>query len=93
MATTHVDTGNTEAAIITRMIHPEKADLPDVAAEALLRLRFDQFDLDRMHELAVKNQGDDLTTSEKAELENYLRVSYFIDLMHAKARLSLKKHN
>ena len=32
-------------------------------------------------------------SSEKAELENYLRVSYFIDLMHAKARLSLQKHH
>ena len=42
---------------------------------------------------AVKNQDDALTPAEKTELENYLRVSYFIDLMHAKARLSLKKHN
>jgi hypothetical protein len=93
MAITQGITGNTEAAIITRMIHPETADLPDDAAQALLRLRFDQTDLDRMHELAVKNQDDALTTAEKAELESYLRVSYFIDLMHAKARLSLRASN
>ena len=74
----------TEAEILARMIHPEKADLPEDAAQAFLRiLPFDQADLDRMHELAVKNQNDLLTPSEKAELENYLRVSYFIDLMHA----------
>ena len=94
MATAQGVTGSTEAAILARMLHPEKADLPDDAAQALLRLlQFDQADLDRMHELAVKNQDDLLIPSEKAELENYLRVSYFIDLMHAKARLSLKTHN
>jgi hypothetical protein len=82
-----------EAAIIARMIHPEKADLPADAAQILLRFKLDQTDLDRMHELAVKNQDDALTPTERAELESYLRVSYFIDLMHAKARLSLKKHN
>ena len=68
-------------------------DLPSNAAQALLTIKFDKTDLDRMHQLAVKNQDDALTPAEKVELENYLRVSYFIDLMHAKARLSLKKHN
>ena len=43
--------------------------------------------------LAVKNQDDALTPAEKAELETYLRVSHFIDLMHAKARLSLGKRH
>jgi hypothetical protein len=93
MATETSISPTSEAAIIARMIHPEKADLPSNAAQALLTIKFDQTDLDRMHQLAVKNQDDALTPAEKAELENYLRVSYFIDLMHAKARLSLKKHN
>jgi len=93
MATAQSTIGSTEAAIIARMIHAEKADLPDDAAQVLLRFKFDQTDLDRMHELAVKNQDDALTAAEKAELDSYLRLSYFIDLMHAKARLSLKKHN
>jgi len=94
MATAQGTIGSTEAAIIARMIHAEKADLPNDTAKAVLGLfSFDQADLDRMHDLAVKNQDDALTPVEKAELETYLRVSYFIDLMHAKARLSLKKHN
>jgi hypothetical protein len=93
MATVQGTTGSNEAAILSRVIRPERDDLPDEQAKALLRMKFDQVDLDRMHELAVKNQDDALTTAEKTELETYLRVSYFIDLMHAKARLSLKKHN
>ena len=92
MATVQGILSNKEAAIITRMIHPEKADLPTDTAKAVLGLfSLDQADLDRMHDLAVKNQNGALTPAEKAELETYLRVSYFIDLMHAKARLSLGK--
>jgi len=94
MATAQGIAGSTEAAIIARMIHAEKADLPNDTAKAVLGLfSFDQADLDRMHVLAVKNQSDALTPTEKAELETYLRFSYFIDLMHAKARLSLGKHH
>ncbi len=94
MTRTQNITSSKDAAIISRMIHPEKADLHKDTAQAVLTLfSLDQNDLDRMHELAIKNQDDALTKAEKAELESYLRVSYFVDLMHAKARLSLKnKH-
>jgi len=92
MTRTQDITSSKDAAIISRMIHPDKADLHKETAQAVLRLfSLDQNDLDRMHELAVKNQDDALTKAEKAELESYLRVSYFVDLMHAKARLSLRK--
>jgi hypothetical protein len=92
MSTVQDIKGSTEAAIITRMIHPEKADLPNDAAQAVLRLlNLDQADLDRMHVLAVKNQDDAVTRAEKAELESYLRISMMVDLIHAKARLSLRK--
>ena len=84
---------NAEAAILARVIRPEKDDLPDEQAKALLQLRFEQSDLDRLHDLLVKNQDDELTPAEKEELEGYLRVSAFLDLMHAKARYSLRKKN
>ena len=45
-----------------------------------------------MHELVVKNQDDKLRAKERTELENYRRVSFLLDLMHSKARRSLKKH-
>ena len=83
---------STEAAIITRMIHPEKDDLPDDIARGLLRLSLDQSDLDRLHELVVKNQDGALAPAEKADLESYLRISFLVDLMHAKALCTLKKH-
>jgi uncharacterized protein YnzC (UPF0291/DUF896 family) len=81
-----------EAAILSRLIRPEEDTLTVDAAECLLRIRFDRSDLDRMHELATKNQEGLLTKSEQAEMENYRHVSFLWDLMHSKARRSLKKH-
>jgi hypothetical protein len=92
MATgTHLTPGN-DAAILARLIHPEQANLPTEVAKAVLAIRFDSGELDHIHELVTKNQDDALTSAEKADLESYLRVSSFLDLMHAKARRSLKKH-
>jgi len=92
MATAQSITGGREGAILARLIRPENNDLPAEAAKALLNIRFDSDDLDRIHELVTKNQDDALTPTEKADLESYLHVSSFLDLMHAKARRSLKQH-
>jgi uncharacterized protein YnzC (UPF0291/DUF896 family) len=62
------------------------------AAEALLRIRFEQSDLDRIHDLVMRNQEDRLTPAERVELKSYRRVSFLLDLMHSKARRSLKHH-
>lgn len=91
MATAQGNANSAEAAILSRMIQPERDNLPSEAAEALLRLNFDRVDLDRMHELVVKNQDDALSNDELSELESYLRLSSLLDLMHAKARRSLKR--
>jgi hypothetical protein len=80
-----------DAAILARLIRPDDGNLPASAAKALLAIRFDSPDLDRIHELVTKNQDAALMPAEKADLESYLRVSSFLDLMHAKARRSLRK--
>lgn len=86
-----VDLPNNEAAILARVIQPEHDDLPPAAARAFLKLAFTAEDRDRMHELAVKNQSGKLTEIETQEFNGYLRVGRFLDLLGAKARLSLKK--
>ena len=82
-----------ETAILSRLIRPDEDKLPAAAAEAeaWLKIRFESGDLDRIHELAANHQADALTPAERAEMETYLRVSSFLDLMHAKARRSLKR--
>jgi hypothetical protein len=78
MATgTHLFNGN-DAATLARLIHPERDDLPAEVAKAMLAIRFDSGELDRIHELLTKNQDDALTSAEKADLESYLRVSSFL---------------
>jgi hypothetical protein len=75
------------------MIRPKQDDLSTAEAHAMLRVDFDRKDLDRLRELVTKNQDDALTPAERSELESYLRLSSLLDLMHAKARLTLQKHS
>jgi hypothetical protein len=78
-----------EAVILKRLIKPQEK-LPPAVARALLRFEFDEEDRTRMHELALKNQADELTPEEEVELRGYLKVGLFLDLIHAKARRSLQ---
>jgi len=59
------------------------------AASFFLKLTFDQQDLDRMHELAVKNQAGNLTIDEQKELNAYRQIGLELDLLRAKARRAL----
>jgi len=45
----------------------------------------------RIQELLEKNNGGTIEPSERAELDKYLRVGQFLDLIQAKARLSLQQ--
>jgi hypothetical protein len=87
------DTQNTDAAILTRVIQPLRDDLPPAAARALLKLAFTPEDRERMHQLVVKNQSDALSKREEHELASYRRVARILDLIAARARLSLSRHN
>jgi hypothetical protein len=78
-----------EAAILSRLLKPD-AKLFPAAARAFLQLDFDDSDRARMHELAKKNQDDELTPAEQIELQSYLKVGLFLDLIHARARRSLQ---
>jgi uncharacterized protein (DUF2236 family) len=78
-----------EAAILGRLIRPERADLSPEAARSILKLEFDSQDRDRMHQLVSKAQAGLLTDADAAELESYRRVGRLLDLMRSKARRSL----
>ena len=79
-----------EAAILKRVIHPEKGDLSPEAAKQLLRLQFDEADHARMAELSAKAQEGTLSQAERDELDGYINVSHFIAFVQSKARISLK---
>jgi hypothetical protein len=83
--------GTNEAAILDRVIKPKEKSLSATAARAILQFDFDPPDRARMHELAVKNQDGALTAEERTELQSYLHVGLLLDLLHAKARSSLRR--
>jgi hypothetical protein len=80
-----------DAAILSRIIRPERDDLSPEAAQSLLRLAFDEQDRAQMHELALRAQHGELTVEEQDEIESYRRIGRLVDLMHSKARRSLKR--
>jgi hypothetical protein len=88
---TQTESSTSDAAILSYLTWPECDALSAAAAEGWLAVRFDKEQLRRMHELVTNNQDGQLTVKEKHELENYRRVSFLLDLMHSKARRSLKK--
>ena len=87
MATDTSPPPTSEAAILGRPDTPGRRRPEPGRGRGLFVIRFDHPDLDRMHELAVRNQQDKLTAQEKAEMENYRRVSFLLDLMHSKVPL------
>ena len=77
---------SSEAAILSRVIQGSKLALSPEAARALRDLGFSEKDRKKMHELAVKNQQGKLSQQEERELDSYVRIGRFLDLLSAKLR-------
>jgi hypothetical protein len=82
---------NTAAAILGRVIEPDEPTLSPEAARSILKLTFRQADQRRVSQLVARNQEGLLSAEEREELEEYLRVNDVLNLLKAKARLSLKR--
>jgi hypothetical protein len=80
-----------EAAILSRMLKPERDDLSPEAVRSFLKLEFDPEDLSRMHELALRAQAGCLTAAEESELESDRRIGRLLEVMRSKARRSLAR--
>ncbi len=80
----------TEADISARIVHPENGNLPQEVSHLILNLRFETEDISRMDELAEKNNHGLLSEIEHQEMEKYLRVGNFLNLLHVKAQRSLQ---
>ena len=82
----------TEADILTEVVEPNRATFSPQLAEELLSLRFNDNATNRIRDLLQKNNAGNITPAEKSTLENYLRVGEFLDLMQAKARITLHQN-
>jgi hypothetical protein len=79
-----------EAAILGRVLKPEKPTLSREMAQEILDLDFDQADTDRMRQLSAKAREGTLTPDEQSEIDNYERVGHLLNILQSKARRSLQ---
>jgi len=77
--------------ILVRTIKPNDGGLSSEAARAMLNFRLAEDDKARVNDLAAKARAGDLTAEERAELDDYERITALLEIMQSKARLSLKQ--
>ena len=78
-------TTSTNVEILGRLFPPKQWTMSPAATRGILEVQFSQPDLDRMHELAIKNQRGELAPREADELDSYCRIGLLLDLMKSKA--------
>ncbi|HLQ44193.1 MAG TPA: hypothetical protein VK137_05660 [Planctomycetaceae bacterium] len=79
-----------ETDILAEVLGADAGDLTPAVARTVMRWKFSAQTSRRITQLARKNQHGSITARERETLERYLRVGSLINLLQAKARLSLK---
>ncbi len=85
--TTH--SGGNDVTILARFLSNGDDPLPKNLARYILDLAISDQDKARMHELAVRNQHDDLTADEKEEMHAFGRAATVMSILKSKARRTL----
>lgn len=78
-----------ETTILARIFGDRLGHLPPEIAHYILDLDFDDRDKVRMHELLVRNQGDELDPDEKAELNAFVNAGSMLAILQSRARRTL----
>jgi hypothetical protein len=82
---------SSEAAIFARLWDSPEHGLTRQLARHIVKLSFSREDLQRMHQLAIKNQEGTLSDAERQLLDNYVNVGDLIAILQSKARKLLKQ--
>ena len=90
MSTTAARTGDDEVKILARVFDDKDGLIPRALARAIVDVDFSQRDKARMHDLAVRNQNDALSPSEKKELFAFAKAGTLLSILQSKARRTLK---
>jgi hypothetical protein len=78
-----------EVAILARFLTNGRGPLPKTVARYILDLTISERDKARMHELAVRNQDDDLSSAEKKEMHDLGKAATVLSILKSKARRTL----
>ncbi len=85
--TTHAS--ESEVTILARFLGDGNGQLPEDVARYILALTISERDKARMHDLAVRNQGDALTPAEKEEMHAFGKAATLLSILKSKARRTL----
>ncbi|MBM4260932.1 MAG: hypothetical protein FJ145_05745 [Deltaproteobacteria bacterium] len=77
--------------ILTRTIQPGDGNLSVEAARSILNFRLSAADWERVNDLAARARAGTLAPEERADLDEYERISCLVKLLQSKARLSFKR--
>jgi hypothetical protein len=83
----------TEAQILQDVIGADPGSLTPEVAQSLLRWRFSDRTVARINDLSARNNQGTLSEGERDELDKYLRVGSLVNIVQARARVSLSKAN
>ena len=81
----------TVADIWARTLKPSEGDLAPETARFFLGIELSDSDKERLQKLSAKAREGSLNAQEIGELDCYLELGWFLDLMKSKARLSLQQ--
>lgn len=79
----------TATDILEDVIHPIESTFSPELARLLLTLRLNDTAQERIRDLLSRNNAGTLSPADRSALDNYLLVGQFLDLLQAKARISL----
>ncbi|HEY2411812.1 MAG TPA: hypothetical protein VGI40_06205 [Pirellulaceae bacterium] len=78
-----------EIDILAQLVAPDEPSFEPEFARWVLGMRFSDETQTRIQELLEKNNAGSLDDTGRRLLDKYLRVGDFVDLLQAKARLTL----
>lgn len=81
----------TEAGILSRLIQPGTGGWDKAAASAILSFSFSEDDRERMLALLEKAKAAELDEAEQTELKSFQKAGRTLELMKARARISLQQ--
>jgi hypothetical protein len=81
---------NNEVTILARFLTNGDRPLPKNIARYILNLTISDEDKARMHDLAVRNQDDALTSDEKKEMHDFGQAATVLSILKSKSRRTLR---
>lgn len=85
----HAPAAENEVSILARLLDNGSGQLPREVATYILNIQLNDRDKARMHELAVRNQDDQLTPAEKEEMHGFAKATSLLSLLKSRARRTL----